>query len=120
MTQELDALELGYRHPERRVSAATRDLALRVFRTLYAAARRHRPDTPGAIVLSAVGAAWLISLQVGALCEARMIVAACVGSLVATASLATGWASQPEQLERWTLRTIGAALVSALPVLIRV
>lgn len=98
------------------VSAAARDLALRA-RQYIAAAQLRMPGRAAAAVLAAVLAAWLINSMDWGLGEAGFAVAVCLGSLVATAALAAGWTSEPEELERWLLRAVAAALVSIAPAL---
>ncbi len=49
---------------------------------------------------------------------ATFMVAACLGSLVATAVLVAGWTWEPEGLERWALRALLSGFGSALPALI--
>lgn len=96
------------------MSAAMRDLASRGVQ-LAAAAQSRLPSAPAAVIFSAVLAAWLVNSMSWRFDDARFIVVVCSGSLVATAALAVGWASQPGALERWTLRAGVAALASALP-----
>ncbi|MGV3573117.1 MAG: hypothetical protein ACO1PB_21185 [Ramlibacter sp.] len=74
------------------------------------------PGWPAVAIPAAVLPAWLVNSMhwVG---DAGFMVAVCLASLVATAVLAVGWTSEPEAVERWALRAVGAALGSALPTL---
>ena len=100
--------------PVRLISAAARDLAFRAGQ--FAAAQPCLPGLPTAAVLAAVLVAWLInSMDSGG---AGFMVAVCLGSLVAVAALAAGWTSEPEEIERWAMRALVAAMGSALPALI--
>jgi len=99
------------------ISAAARALAFRV--GLFVASPHPRlPAWPGAAVLATVVAAWLVNSMDWGVGEAGLMVAVCLGSLVATAALAAGWASEPEELERWAFRALAAGLGSALPALV--
>lgn len=99
------------------ISAAARDLAFRASQ-FVAAAHTRLPGWPGAAVFAAVGTAWLMNSMDWGLGEAGLMVAVCLGSLVATAVLAAGWTSEPEELERWAFRALVAALGSALPAMV--
>lgn len=97
------------------ISAAARDLAFRAVQ-FTATAQPRLPGLPAAAVVTAVQGAWLInSVDWGG---AGLIVAIGLGSLVATAALAAGWTSEPEEIERWVMRALVAAMGSALPALI--
>ena len=99
------------------LSVAARDLAHRAVRFAVAA----QPRLPGwraTAVLAAVLAAWLVNAQEWAHGDVRYLVAICLGSLVATAALAVGWVTEPEELERWALRALAVAVASAAPTLV--
>jgi hypothetical protein len=107
-TGPLPALSLGP------VSAATRDWAFRPIQ--FAAASRPRaPCWPAAAIFAAVSAAWLVNSKEWGFDEVQALVAVCTGGLVATAVLTVGWASEPEDLERWVLRALAATMTSVLP-----
>jgi hypothetical protein len=113
-------MDLGYLPtvPMRLISVAARDLALRAAQ-LAAAARLQLPGWPAVAVLALVCAAWLINAADWSHGDMRILVAASLGSLVATAALAVGWSSEPDKLEIWSLRALAAAVASVLPVLVR-
>lgn len=99
------------------ISAAARDLAFRASQ-FVATAHPRLPGWPAAAVSAGVVAAWPLNSIDWGLGLAGLMVAVGLGSLVATAVLATGWTSEPEELERWAFRALVAALGSALPVLV--
>lgn len=74
------------------------------------------PPVPA--VLVAVLAAWLVNSMDWSFGDARAMIAIGAASLVATTALAAGWAAEPEELERWSLRALAAAFVSACPILV--
>lgn len=96
---------------------ASQSLTLRALVT-DAAARPRGRILAGVAVPAAVLAAWLVNLVDWSFGDARAMVAVSVASLVATAAIAAGWASEPEELERWAVRAGVAAFVSALPILL--
>lgn len=98
------------------MSAAARDLAHRVVQVAEAAQLR-MPSWPATVVSAAVLAAWLVNSIGWGHGELSLLVALCSGSLVATSALAIGWATDPEELERWAGRALAAAFASALPAL---
>lgn len=85
---------------------------------IAAAARPRHPIPPAGAVVSAVLGAWLVNFMDWSFGDARALVAVCAASLVATAAIAAGWCSEPEELEKWALRAFVAAVGSALPALI--
>lgn len=95
---------------------ASQSLMLRALQ-IDASARPRLPIPPGVTVVAAVVGGWLVNLVGWSLADAGAILAVCTASLVATAAIAAGWASEPEQLERWAIRAGAAAFVSALPIL---
>lgn len=99
------------------ISAAARDLTFRASQ-IVASAHPRLPGWPGGVVISSVVAVWLGNSMGRGLGVAGLMVAVCLGSLAATAVLAAGWTSEPEELERWAFRALVAALGSALPVLV--
>lgn len=99
------------------ISAALRGLAVGTSQ-IVAGVYPRWPGWPSAAVFAAVVAAWLLNSMDWGLGVAGLMLAACLGSLVATAVLVAGWASEPEELERWALRALVAALASALPALV--
>ena len=112
-------MDLGYLPPlpVGLTLAAARDL---MFRTLkfVAAARPLLPAWPAVAVFGAIMAAWLINSMDWGFGPVRFMVAACSGSLAATAALAVGWATDPEEIERWTGRALAAAFAATLPILV--
>lgn len=101
------------------MSAAARDLALRAI-AFAAAALTRWPGWETVAVLAVMSASWLGNSTAFSHSGARPVAAVCLGSLAAAAVLVAGWDSEPEELERWALRALLAALGSALPVMIDV
>lgn len=99
------------------VVVAWRHLAARAVR-LAAASRPCLPCGCCATVLAATAAASLVNLMNWNVGDARMLVAVGLASLVATTALAAGWLSEPDELERWSLRAVAAACASAWPILV--
>lgn len=91
-----------------------------VFRAIpfVAAAQRRMPGWPVGAAFGAVSVAWLLNSMDWGPGEAGVMVAVCLASLVATGALVAGWSSEPEEIERWALRSLVAAIVSALPAFI--
>jgi hypothetical protein len=100
--------------PVWRVSAPARYWAFRAIQIAEAASPRG-PWWAVVVVSAAVLAAWFVNSTAWGFAELQAMVAVCTGSLVATAALTVGWASEPEELERWVLRALAATLMSALP-----
>lgn len=98
------------------ISVRARDLVNQAAQ-LAATTRPRLPSLPVASALAAVMAAWLFNAAGWSPSGAEALTALCLGSLAATAVLAAGWAAEPEELERWAVRAVGAALASALPLL---
>lgn len=96
------------------MSAAVRDFMHRD--TKHAAAGHLRlPRWPVAAVLAAVSFAWSINSMDWDFGDTRVMIAIGTGSLVATVALVVGWASEPEEIERWVLRALAATSISVLP-----
>lgn len=114
-------MDLGYLPPlpVGLTLAAARDLMFWTLK-LAAAARLLLPAWPAAAVFGAITVAWLINSMDWGFGFVQFMVAACAGSLTATAVLALGWATDPEELGPWTARAIAAAMASALPILLSV
>lgn len=108
MDSDLPPLAAGLMPP------AARDFMHRGIQST-ASAQWHLSFWPAAAVLAAVAAAWLINAVDWGLEEMRVMVAFSTGSLVATVVLAVGWASEPEEIERWVLRALAATSISVLP-----
>lgn len=73
---------------------------------------------PASALLAAIGVAWLLSMMDFGSLEGQALVAVCAASLVATVALAAGWATEPNELERWVLRAGASAIISALPLVL--
>lgn len=112
-------MDLGYLPPLPMglISVAARDLAFRAIQ-FRAFGQRLLPGWPVAAVFMAAFVAWLPNSADWGLGGAGFIIAVCLGSLVATAAIAAGWATEPEELERWAIRAAAAAFLSALPILV--
>lgn len=80
-----------------------------------AAGHLRLPRWPAAAVLAAGSFAWSINSMDWGFEGTRVMTAICTGSLVATVALAVGWASEPEEIERWVLRALAATSISVLP-----
>lgn len=94
--------------------AGSRRFAQRAFELASSA----RPRPPTVALGAAVATAWLINSMNWAFADARVSVAICASSLVATTGLAAGWAWEPDELARWTFRSLAAAFASAAPTLL--
>ncbi len=82
-----------------------------------AVAQLRQPGWPAAALVAAVLTGRLVNAVEWGHGDARLLVTVCLGSLVATAVLAAGWAMEPDQLERGALRALAAALAATLPML---
>jgi hypothetical protein len=98
------------------ISAAARYWARRAVQFPVAAQLRLH-SWPAAVVVAAVSTGWLGNAVDWGHGDARFLVAMCLGSLVATAALTAGWATEPDELERWALRALGAAFAATAPIL---
>lgn len=95
------------------LAAAGRDLAQRMSRIPLAPWPQQL--YPTIAILVALAGAWLVNSHDWSLDRTQLFVAACSAAVVAAVALCVGWATQPENLRRWTLWAFLAAGVSALP-----
>lgn len=102
--------------PLRLISVVARDWACRAIQWAVAAQIR-LPGWPAAALVAAVLTGWLVNAVEWGHGDARILAAMCLGSLVATAALAAGWATEPDKLQRWALRALAAALATTASIL---
>lgn len=95
--------------------ADARALALRAHQVVAAGANPRLHALPAAIVVAALLLAWLVNSIGWCFGDARAMVATCAASLVATVTIAVGWTTEPEEVQRWGMCAIAGAFASALP-----
>lgn len=103
--------------PNGRLSILARSFALRTIQFASAAQPRVMPGWPAAATFAALSAAWSVNSMDWGFVEAQAMVAVCAWGFVATVALAVGWASEPEELQKWVLRAFAATSMSVLPLL---
>lgn len=97
------------------ISVTARDRARRAVQVAVVAQFR-LPGWLAAAVAGAVLTGWLVNTVDGGHGDARFLVAICLGGLVATAALAAGWVTEPDEIERWALRALVAAFAATVAV----
>ncbi|TWO68054.1 hypothetical protein FN976_24240 [Caenimonas sedimenti] len=68
-------------------------------------------------VLAAILAAWLVNSMDWSFGNLRLLIAVCLGSLVAALVLAVGWGLEPHNMDSWILRALAATVTSVLPLI---
>ncbi|MEJ5989067.1 hypothetical protein WG902_03635 [Ramlibacter sp. PS3R-8] len=96
--------------------AAARDLAFRVSQFVAAAPPR-LPGRPVVVVAAAILSAWTVISFDWSFGFALPIVTVGCGSVVATITLVAGWRSDPDEIERWSIRAVIASLIATVPAL---